>query len=702
MINWKSRLLCVLFSIFTFLAIVISSIELTAYGDMNFYKTEYEKYNVLDTVGMSMNDLMDVTREMMSYLHGNRADLVIETTINGEKREFFNEREKLHMADVRQLLLNALRVRNLSAAAALILLLSGLFLHKKTLSLFLSTLFRSILATFAGILIFILLAGLIVSRNFTYYWTIFHEIFFTNDLWLLDPATDLLINIVPEGFFMDFVFRAACITGTILLAVLGSSGLYLLYQKFRRSHHPVICLFMVFLLGGLFSFSSPVQGAESNPSLEEVEDTLSNLPSTGVWADFPEISAKNAIVMEATTGTVLYARNATSLAYPASMTKIMTALLALENSSLEDEVYFSSVAVNLPAGSSHIGMRSGEILSMENALYGLLLPSANEVANAIAETIGGSIDNFVALMNERATELGAVRTHFANPSGLHDVNHYTTAYDIAKIYAFCVQNETFLQISQTTNYVIPATNLVSETRPVQTTNKFLLPSSPYYNENVISGKTGTTNEAGSCLVTYSQKNGLSLIIVVMGEVSPAQYTDTAALMEYTFSNFMITTIEALDTEYASGSNLSLSPLQGSDFPSFIALENNSSLVIPQTATLEDLTKTISQESGSLNEGNYSGLVTYSWDDYVLAETGLKSNALALSQMTPHDTDTYPADQLESLPIITSFMWKMMGIGLLLLILLTIGYIRYRTDPRYRYLHRKKQLPHSRKKNRLKL
>ena len=183
--------------------ILITSIELVAYADKGFYEREYRKYDVIKDVNMEMEDVLTVTEEMMSYLRGGREDLVVQTTVGGESREFFNDREKAHMADVRNLFIAGLIVRGI-AAAAFVLIIIFLLLKKADLR---KAAAAVLVKTFAAFDIISLLIVILASRDFTKFFTTFHHIFFNNDLWLLDPNTDLLINILPEGFFMDIAIE---------------------------------------------------------------------------------------------------------------------------------------------------------------------------------------------------------------------------------------------------------------------------------------------------------------------------------------------------------------------------------------------------------------------------------------------------------------------------------------------------------------
>lgn len=253
----------------------------------------------------------------------------------------------------------------------------------------------------------------------------------------------------------------------------------------------------------------------------------------------PEIVAPSALIMDASTGIVIYDKNMHEKKYPASITKIMTALLTLEHTeNLSERITFSHNAVfSLPYGSSHIAMDEDETLSIEEALYALMLASANEVANALAEHIAGSTEAFAVKMTEKAKSLGALNTNFSNPHGLHGEDHYTTAYDMALIMRAAVQEPQFVKLISTSFYEIPYTEKNPEPKSMHNTNRLIQTSSEYFHEDVVGSKTGFTNEAGQTLVTYGKRGELELITVVMQDDKPGLYTDTHALLDYGFERF---------------------------------------------------------------------------------------------------------------------------------------------------------------------
>lgn len=254
----------------------------------------------------------------------------------------------------------------------------------------------------------------------------------------------------------------------------------------------------------------------------------------------PVVNAEAAILIDADTGIVLYEKNADEKLYPASTTKILTSLLVIENCKYDEKIKHSHEAIyGIGPGSSHIGMRENEEITVEQALHGILLASANEVCVAVAEHVGkGNAENFMKMINDRLKKIGAVNTHFANPHGFHDNNHYTTARDMSRIMLEAIQNEKFVKLISTYTYTIPPTNIVSEERILHNSNKFINPYSNLYYKYCIGGKTGFTDEAGNTLVTYFKKDNIHLIVVVMKDQGAQNaYVDSKNLAEYGFKSY---------------------------------------------------------------------------------------------------------------------------------------------------------------------
>lgn len=238
------------------------------------------------------------------------------------------------------------------------------------------------------------------------------------------------------------------------------------------------------------------------------------------WPQGPATYADSAIVMDMNSGAVLYSKQIEKKHYPASITKLLTTLVALDNAELTDTVEFSQDSISfLEYGDAHIGMTPGEQISMEDALYAVLLASANEVSYAVAESVGkkmgGGYDTFIQAMNDESEKLGCTGSHWTNANGLHDEQHYTTAHDMARIGAAVYQKEAFRTISQSLSHTIPVTNLVNEERTFQQKHKMLWPQNDNYYEYCKGGKTGYTDQARTTLVTMADNGDMQLVAVVL-------------------------------------------------------------------------------------------------------------------------------------------------------------------------------------------
>ena len=315
------------------------------------------------------------------------------------------------------------------------------------------------------------------------------------------------------------------------------------------------------------------------------------------WPEGPTIIGESAVVMEASTGTVLYEKNSHEHSYPASITKIMTILLALENSKLDENVTFSSDAVYKTEGSG-ISRDVGEVMTMEECLYGMMLESANECAYAIAEHTGGTYGDFINMMNKKAKELGCKDTHFNNPNGLPDEEHWTSAYDMALISKEALKNDIFRMVVGTKRYTIPPTNKHSEETYLVNHHKMLNPyrdDKAYLYDYCIGGKTGYTNAARSTLVTFAEKDGMTLICVVMKEETPNHYLDTRTLFDYCFENFQLWNISENEKNYEQ--QIDENKIFESE-ESFAELNKNSSIVLPKAAAFTDASSKVVEDNSS--------------------------------------------------------------------------------------------------------
>ena len=312
--------------------------------------------------------------------------------------------------------------------------------------------------------------------------------------------------------------------------------------------------------------------------------------------------------MDLDSGTFLYSKNMDVVKYPASITKIMTTLLAIENAGPNERVTFSENAIyGIERNSSHIGIRVGEILSMDECWYGMMLESANEVCLAVAEHIGGSVDGFVELMNQKAAELGCTNTHFTNPNGLPDENHYTTARDMALIAQAAYANKTFRQICQTQYYCIPTTNVCGEKRWLSNHHK-MLPEGIYAYEGCTGGKTGFTQAALNTLVTYAERDGRRLVCVSLRTNGAQIYTDTASLLDYGFQNFQNITVFSRSS--CPGTHMLCPSLYSGEASTIENLRPTTVITIPVTATQDQVATSFSQDDVNLYH-------TYLYNQYLV-------------------------------------------------------------------------------------
>ena len=256
------------------------------------------------------------------------------------------------------------------------------------------------------------------------------------------------------------------------------------------------------------------------------------------WPQGQDTYAETAVLMEAETGAVLYAKGMNELRYPASITKIMTALLAIENCSMDEQVTFTEACLaDQEPGSGNAGMKVGEILTMKQCLLVLMIKSANDVATQIAVHVGGSVAGFADLMNQRAQQLGCVNTHFVNASGMPDENHYTTAYDMALIFREAIKNELFREIISTLSVTIEPTNMNPEARSYNTHHALLSPSAPEHYEGCFGGKTGNTDASRCTLVSGAERNGMTLIAVALRADAGEVCQDHIQMFDYGYNNF---------------------------------------------------------------------------------------------------------------------------------------------------------------------
>lgn len=423
-------------------------------------------------------------------------------------------------------------------------------------------------------------------------------------------------------------------------------------------------LFLSLLTAAAISFSAvsaPVLAEEEQMQEQQISETEAEhssgyyleIQSNNIknWPQGAVVNAEAAIVMDADTGAILYAKNIDQKEYPASITKIMTTLLALEKGNLKDTVKFSEYAVySIEYNSSHLGMTEGEELTLEQCLYGIMLASANEVSNAVAEHIGGDVETFVKMMNKRAKQLGCTGTHFVNPHGLHDDNHYVTARDMALISREAFNNKMFRKIIKTVEYHFPETNLVDEKRYFINHHKMISEEGMIY-EDVIGGKTGFTDQAQNTLVTMAKRGNQRLVTVVLKAPGLyVSYDDTKILLDYgfdSFDNVELSTANAADIQIVGiEDKTELQNIRQADFQSGpISIEETVKVTVPQGVDEAAIVKTMDFGTNTLSysyEGQLLGSVPFSYSGE-WPEPESETQAVE----TVAETEAEPAEQDES-------------------------------------------------------
>lgn len=330
-------------------------------------------------------------------------------------------------------------------------------------------------------------------------------------------------------------------------------------------------------------------------------DTQNNLDTNNANITYNDITlySNSSILIDSTTGQILYEHNAYEKTYPASTTKLMTAILTLENCNLSDSVTINKDALNgIPKSYTTAALKAGESLTVEQLLHILLIPSANDAANVLAYHIAGSIDNFAIMMNSKAKEIGCQNTHFVNPSGIHDDEHYSTAYDMALIGKYANTFEKIREIATQTSYSLP--NLPDgKERVFKTTNTLITPKNKYYYEYATGLKTGYTDKAKSCIVAKAKKDDIELICVVLGgnkteDLKSERELDCHTLFEYGFNNFKHSTIcgknNSLDKSNLTNvpSNLQNANIVFSEDLSILVNTNNTQNIVPNIVWKNDL------------------------------------------------------------------------------------------------------------------
>ncbi len=350
------------------------------------------------------------------------------------------------------------------------------------------------------------------------------------------------------------------------------------------------------------------------------------------WPKGPGSYAQSAIVMEADTGAILYAKNIDEHHYPASITKVLTALVALEFGNLSDTVTMSHDSVAfLEPGDSSIGLEEGEQLTLEQAMYAMLLASANEAAYAVAETVGKSVgqdyDWFIEEMNGECRKLGGTNSNFVNTNGLQDPDHYTCARDMALIGCELFKYPEFFKIDQTLEYTIPAKGDIEE-HTFQQKHKMLNPQNENYYKYVVAGKTGYTTDAGTTLFTMAEKDSTRLVCVLLQTFSGYAYPDTKELFEYGFNNFTKTSVA--EEEHSEDIEEILTEEDEEDDSGYVML--------PKGVAFSDLEMEIIQDEGI---GSQEATLEYTYEGNLM---GTARARLSDSYLKAQEVQVEPAEE----------------------------------------------------------
>lgn len=357
------------------------------------------------------------------------------------------------------------------------------------------------------------------------------------------------------------------------------------------------------------------------------------------------LDSPSCILIDANTKKILYEKNANEIRYPASTTKIMTAILVLENCQLTDIATVSHNAIaSIPADYVTANIQEGEKLTVEQLLNVLLIPSANDAAIVLAEHVSGSISKFSDLMNEKAKEIGCKNTHFVNPNGIHSKNHVSTSYDLALIAQYAMRNPTFREIVKKTKYTLPTTNKYEKAdRTFTTTNHLLIKNNSkskgnYYYADAIGVKTGYTGEAGNCLVSAAKRNDMEVIAVVLGagftkDGLSEKFLDSITLLNYAFDNYSIKTLQEknsiLKEVEISGATKETKNLK-------VLVKDDIKILTNNNINSEDLQPEISldQLKAPISAGSVIGKITYSFNGETYSSDLIAEDEVLSSDMLP--------------------------------------------------------------------
>ena len=388
-----------------------------------------------------------------------------------------------------------------------------------------------------------------------------------------------------------------------------------------------------------------------------------NFGTDQVHADY----AEGAGVFDLTTKEVLYSQNLFEKLYPASTTKILTAYIIIRNCDLDDKVTVSADAIANMADSSKCGLAAGDVLTVRDLLYGLLLVSGNDAANVLAEYYSGSIDKFAEEMNREAKALGATQSHFVNANGLPDPNHYTSAHDMALIMQECIKDETFCRIESDLTYTIQPTNMTSTPRDLQNHHALLFQDGQWGYKGAFAGKTGYTDEAHNTLVTAAKRGNMTLVCVVLTCDNLDYINDTRTVLDFGYDNFTHYTLKNAKKESLSGV-----------------------VTLPKNAKIE--TATYTDPDGASVEEPYTR--QYFFDDHFIGTAevsapGTVSDSSSVSSDSSEETDSTDIptpEETKKISFLSTLLYILLGlngVAFLILIIVVINNARKRRKRRNR-------------------
>ena len=431
------------------------------------------------------------------------------------------------------------------------------------------------------------------------------------------------------------------------------------------------------------------------------------------------------IVMDMDSGAVLFAQNIHVQEYPASITKLLTGLVVVENASMDDQVTFSHDAVyNVEDGSGNkLQLEEGDVLSVKDCLYVMLLQSSNQAANALAEHVAGSREAFADMMNEKAASLGCRESHFVNPSGLNDPEQLTSAYDMAQIGAAVFNNQTLLEICSSTSATLPPTINNPNGRTYSMEHKLVVTDNSddeNYYPSAVAGKTGYTSLAGQTLVTYAEQNGRRQVAVTLKSTQRTHYSDTKTILEFGFARFKNVSVAENETNYVTGDE----PVTIGDVsyePSDLYLDEKAVITLPNDAQFSDADQYLQTEIPASHPEGAVGRIIYTYNDrqigvaWVYSKTVVsaaavseessentemtESTASTGTDTTDSNTNGTPSDvndgKKDKKPLeLTRGTWIAVGIGAaILLVVLIISWImlqRKKEEERMRILREKRR------------